>query len=301
MTISPSVSRLAKPAVAIVFFSLTLAGCGAINPASNAGDAATPEVVSTATQEAAAPVETSDTTTAEETTEETTEQSTDTGAATGNTVQPGGTLTDGSVVSAELTRAGQKDVFKLDLGDAREFYIADMHGDNIQFQAFSDVDDQPVGLPNLSLSFGTWVMKFTKSGTHRLEIWGDTNVVGQYGFRIATVKPRTFPVAIGMKIGEGSPAGAGRLDVSGRVERFEFDSDGASAIKVIGGTGACTAIELELVDAAYTEIANARMPIPLCGYESDLPLSNGDGKYALIVRSNTAKTGPYSFQIVRGG
>ncbi|GAA0964090.1 hypothetical protein GCM10009555_000450 [Acrocarpospora macrocephala] len=293
MTNSPTVSGLVKTALALTAVSLALMGCGPAATSPNT-DAAAPEVVSVATQE---PEEATATATepATEPTEETT------GETTGATVQPGGTLIDGSVVSGELTRAGQKDVYVIDLGEAREFYVADMNGStDLQFQAFSDVDDEPVGLPNLSLSFGTWVFKLTKAGTHRLEVWGNNNTIGPYGFRIATVKPRTFPVTIGMKIEEGSPAGAGRLDVPGRIDRFEFDSDGATAIKVVGGTGACTAIELELVDAAYTNIANARQPVPLCG-DFDMALSNGDGKYALIVRSNSAKTGPYAFQLVRGG
>ncbi|MFC7584676.1 hypothetical protein ACFQYP_13740 [Nonomuraea antimicrobica] len=216
-------------------------------------------------------------------------------------VEPGGVLTDGSTVSAELTRSGQKDTFTLDLGDAREFYVTDMQGDDIQLQVFSEVDGEPLGPSSVALSFGTSLFKLTKAGGHRLEVWGNTNVVGAYAFRIATVKVRTFPVAIGLKIGEGNPAGAGRLDVPGRVDRFEFDSDGATAIKVLGGAGACTAIELELYDAAEKSVADARQPFPLCGYEFDLPLSNGDGRYALVVRSGTAKTGAYSFQIARAG
>jgi hypothetical protein len=293
MTNSPTVSRLVKTVLALAAVSLALMGCGQAATSPSTGDAA-PEVVSVATQDS------------EETTEPSSEPSSEpteetTGEAAGTTVQPGGTLIDGSVVSGELTRAGQKDVYVIDLGEAREFYVADMHGStDLQFQAFADVDDEPVGLPNLSLAFGTWVFKLTKTGTHRLEVWGDNNTIGRYGFRIATVKPRTFPVTIGMKIEEGSPAGAGRLDVPGRIDRFEFDSDGATAIKVVGGAGACTAIELELVDAAYADIASARQPVPLCG-DFDMALSNGDGKYALIVRSNSAKTGPYAFQLVRGG
>ncbi|WP_189250464.1 hypothetical protein [Streptosporangium pseudovulgare] len=216
-------------------------------------------------------------------------------------VRPGGVLTDGGTVASELTRAGQRDRFALDLGDAREFYVTDMTGDDIQLQVYSEVDGRPVGPSGIALSWGTSVVKLTKAGRHRLEVFGNTNVVGPYGFRIATVKVRTFPAAIGLQIGEGGPDGAGRLDVPGRIDRFEFDADGASAIKVLGGAGACEAIELELVDAAQRSVASPRQPIPLCGYESDIPLSNGDGRYALVVRSGTAKTGPYSFQIARAG
>ncbi|GAB2477106.1 hypothetical protein GCM10027187_50990 [Streptosporangium sandarakinum] len=216
-------------------------------------------------------------------------------------VRPGGVLTDGGTVASELTRAGQRDGFALDLGDAREFYVTDMTGDDIRLQVYSEVDGRPVGPSDVALSWGTSVVKLTKAGGHRLEVFGNTNVVGPYGFRIATVKVRTFPAAIGLRIGEGGPDGAGRLDVPGRVDRFEFDADGASAIKILGGAGACEAIELELVDAAQRSVASPRQPIPLCGYESDIPLSNGDGRYALVVRSGTAKTGPYSFQIVRAG
>ncbi|MFG1710789.1 hypothetical protein ACFLIM_47270 [Nonomuraea sp. M3C6] len=216
-------------------------------------------------------------------------------------VEPGGVLTDGSTVSAELTRAGQRDKFTLDLGDAKEFYVADMQGDDIQLQVFSDVDGEPLGPSSVALSWGTSIFKLSKAGGHRLEVWGSTNVTGAYSFRIATVKVRTFPVAIGLKIGEGSPAGAGRLDVPGRIDRFEFDADGATAVKVLGGAGACLAIQLELFDAAEKSVATARQPVPLCGYEFDIPLSAGDGRYALVVRSGEAKTGAYSFQIARAG
>ncbi|MEU9836584.1 hypothetical protein AB0D67_34045 [Streptosporangium sp. NPDC048047] len=226
---------------------------------------------------------------------------TDDPAGARTAVQPGGVLTDGGAVAAELTRAGQRDRFTLDLGDAREFYVTDMTGDDIRLQVYSEVDGRPVGPSGIALSWGTSVVKLTKAGRHRLEVFGNTNVVGPYGFRIATVKVRTFPAAIGLRIGEGGPDGAGRLDVPGRIDRFEFDADGASAIKVLGGAGACEAIELELVDAAERNVASPRQPIPLCGYEADIPLSGGDGRYALVVRSGSAKTGPYSFQIARAG
>ncbi|GAA5084617.1 hypothetical protein HNP84_005420 [Thermocatellispora tengchongensis] len=219
---------------------------------------------------------------------------------TGTAVSPGGVLTDGSTVSAELTRAGQKHEFTLRLGDAREFYVADMQGSGIRLQVFSEVDGQPLGPSPAALDYGTTIFKLTKAGGHRLEIWGDTNVIGPYSFRIATVKVRTFPATIGLKIGAGSPDGAGQLDVPGRIDRFEFDADGAPAIKVLGGAGACPVLEMELYDAAERNVATARQPFPLCGYEFDIPLS-GDGRYALVVRSGTAKTGAYSFQIVRAG
>jgi len=218
-------------------------------------------------------------------------------------VEPGGVLVDGSTVSAELTRAGQRDKFKLDLGDAREFYVADMEGDGIQFQVFSDVDDEPVGFAGTSLTAGTSLsQKLTKAGGYRLEIWGNPNVVGPYSFRIATVKVRTFPATIGLKIGQDGPAGAGRLDVPGRIDRFEFDADGAKAVKIIGSAaGTCNNMDIELYDASEKDLADPRQPAPLCGNEFDLPLTSGDGRYALVVRSPMVKTGTYSFQVVRAG
>ncbi|WP_433351327.1 hypothetical protein ACQP25_43670 [Microtetraspora malaysiensis] len=299
MTVPPS-GRLSVPlrlAAGATLVLLAVAGCG-VGVDTASGDQAVPErVTSAATAEAAPSTETAQPAANSE--------PTTTGAAdpaqAQTAVQPGGALGDGGTVAAELTRAGQRDKFPLDLGDAREFYVTDMAGDDIQFQVYSEVDGQPVGPAGVALSAGTAAVKLTKAGKHRLEIFGNTNVVGPYSFRIATVKVRTFPATIGLKIGEGSPAGAGRLDVPGRIDRFEFDADGASAIKILGGTGACTAIELELTDAAEKNIASPRQPFPLCGYEFDIPLSNGDGRYAIVVRSGTAKTGPYSFQITRAG
>ncbi|GAB1819331.1 hypothetical protein [Herbidospora sp. RD11066] len=205
--------------------------------------------------------------------------------------QPG-VVADGAEISAELTRAGQRDVYPLDLGDAREFYVTDMSGDGIEFQVVSEVDGEPVSPSGFALQWGSTVVKLTKAGEHHLEVYGQTNVVGPYSFRVATVKVRDIPTTIGLSIN-------GQLDVPGRIDRYEFDSDGAKAIKLIGGNGACEAIELELVDAAEKSIATPRQPIPLCGYEADIPLANGDGAYALVVRSGTAKTGGYTFQLVR--
>lgn len=276
-------------AAVAALLTLAITGCGTLNQSASSDSAPVAKVSSEAT---------SNDLVAEPSPDVTESAPAEPVAGTGN-VLPGGSLVDGSVVSGELTRNGQKDVFKLDLADAREFYVADMQGDGINLQVFSDVDDQPVGLSNLSMSFGTWPFKLTKSGTHRLEIWGDTNVVGTYHFRIATVKVRTFPLTIGMKVGAGQPAGAGTIDVPGSIHRFEFDSSGAAKIQILGGNGTCGAIELEVVDAAQESVASARQPIPLCGFESPWPLAAGSGKYALVVRSGQAKTGSYSFQLVR--
>jgi hypothetical protein len=276
---------------------LTFTGCGLTGGAADDGDAGTATATSAATTPAlaeAGPTESAPAPAEDATGEAVQDQPQ---AA----VEPGGTLVDGSTVSAELTRAGQKDTFTLDLGDARELYVTDTSGDEINFQVLSEVDDEPAQPAPFALISGSTVFQLTKAGAHRVEVWGDTNVVGAYGFRIATVKVRTFPATLGLKIGEGSPDGAGRLDVPGRIDRFEFDADGATAIKVIGGAGACGAVELELVDAAERRVSTPRQPVPLCGYEFDIPLANGDGRYALIVRSGTAKTGPYSFQLVRAG
>ncbi|MEV0969077.1 hypothetical protein [Microtetraspora glauca] len=300
MKASPT-GRLSVPrrlAAGATFVLLTITGCGSGVDALRSDQAVPERVTSTAT-------ETTPTTETTRPTEnsEPAATTTETGdpAQAQTDVRPGGALVDGSTVAAELTRAGQRDTFTLDLGDARDFYVTDMNGGDIQFQVFSEVDDQPVSPSGIALSWGTSVVTLTKAGKHRLEVFGNTNVIGPYSFRIATVKVRTFPATIGLKIGEGSPDGAGRLDVPGRIDRFEFDADGASAIKILGGAGACTAIELELTDAAEKNIAGPRQPVPLCGYESDIPLSNGDGRYALVVRSGAAKTGAYSFQIARAG
>ncbi|MGJ6967614.1 hypothetical protein ACSDR0_37410 [Streptosporangium sp. G11] len=280
----------------LVLALVAFTGCGLAGGETGSGAAAPVQVTSGAT--AAAPVENTPAPA----------ESAPAPAGTGGqdrssaAVEPGGTLVDGSTVSAELTRAGERHEFTLDLGDAREFYVTDMEGDDIQFQVFSDVDDEPLSPAGVSFTAGTSLgNKLTKVGGHRLEVWGNTNVIGAYSFRIATVKVRTFPATIGLKIGEGSPAGAGSLDVPGRIDRFEFDADGATAIKVIGGGGPCTAIDIELYDAAEKSLADPRQPYPLCGNEFEMPLPGGDGRYALVVRSPAAKTGSYSFQIVRAG
>ncbi|WP_030456266.1 hypothetical protein [Herbidospora cretacea] len=263
-----------KAALPLALALLALTGCAAV---SGSGEQPATTVVSTATPDAAEPTQ------AAEPAEEPAEES----AAPASDV-----VADGAEISAELTRAGQRDVYRLDLGDAREFYVTDMSGDGIEFQIVSEVDGQPIGPSGFALAWGSTVVKLTKTGAHRLEVYGQTNVVGPYSFRVATVKVRDIPTTIGLNVN-------GQLDVPGRIDRYEFDSDGATAIKLIGGNGACQAIELELVDAAEKSIATARQPIPLCGYEAPIPLADGDGSYALVVRSGAAKTGGYTFQIAR--
>ncbi|HEV7626149.1 MAG TPA: hypothetical protein VGO89_06590, partial [Streptomyces sp.] len=230
----------------------TVAGCGLVGGGKTGDGRAVPESVASASASAdTAPAQTAPAETAPVQTEAGQE------VQALAPVEPGGTLVDGSTVAAELTRAGQKDTFTLDLGDAKEFYVTDMQGDDIQLQVFSDVDGEALGFSSVALTFGTTIFKMTKAGGHRLEVWGNPNVAGTYSFRIATVKVRTFPAKIGLKIGEGSPAGAGRLDVAGRIDRFELDSDGAKGIKILGSAGACTGVEVELYDAAEKKVANA--------------------------------------------
>lgn len=280
----------------LVLALVTFTGCGLTGGETGSGAAAPAEVTSSATAES---------TPAQPETPENTETTGSGGGEQGTppaAVEPGGTLVDGSTVSAELTRAGERHRFTLDLGDAREFYVTDMEGDDIQFQVFSDVDDEPLSPAAVSLSAGTSLSnKLTKVGGHRLEVWGNTDVIGAYSLRIATVKVRTFPATIGLKIGAGSPAGAGALDVPGRIDRFEFDADGATAIRVVAGGGPCTAVDVEIYDVAEKSVADPRQPYPLCGNEFDLSLPGGDGRYALVVRSPAARTATYSFQMVRAG
>lgn len=267
--------------LAVVFLILTT-GCAAVS-----GEQPATTVVSTATPEESAPAETSaaETSAAETSAAETSDAET-------SDAQPD-VIADGAQISAELTRTGQRDTYPLDLGDAREFYVTDMSGDGIEFQVISEIDGEPISPSGFALQWGSTVVKLTKAGEHRLEVYGQTNVIGPYSFRVATVKVRDIPTTIGLSVN-------GQLDVPGRIDRYEFDSDGATAIKIIGGGGACQAIELELVDAADKSISTPRQPIPLCDYEAPIPLANGDGPYALVVRSGTAKTGGYTFQLTRG-
>ncbi len=106
-----------------------------------------------------------------------------------------------------------------------------MSGDGIEFQIISEIDGEPISPSGFALQWGSTVVKLTKAGDHRLEVYGQTNVIGPYSFRVATVKVRDIPTTIGLNVN-------GQLDVPGRIDRYEFDSDGATAIKIIGGNGA---------------------------------------------------------------
>ncbi|MFD1531499.1 hypothetical protein [Pseudonocardia aurantiaca] len=220
----------------------------------------------------------------------------------GKRVAAGGTLADGDIASGELRRAGQKDEFTLDLGDAREFYTADMTGDSIQIDVVNASGETITVGGKILLQYETYPWALTRAGQHKIVIEGqEQDVIGPYSFRLATVKVRTYEVQIGQQIGGGTPPGAGAIDVPGVIERYEFDAAGADQVKLVGGPQSCGDVSFEIRDVSDTDNTSARSPVPFCAPESQ-PISlddAGTGRYVLIVRHDHVRTAQYSFRIVR--
>ncbi|WP_327002531.1 VWD domain-containing protein [Dactylosporangium sp. NBC_01737] len=117
---------------------------------------------------------------------------------------------------------------------------------------------------------------------------------GAYTFTIVTLKPRSRTVALGEQI-------SGRLEVPGRVDRFEFDAAGAKGIRTTGGAGgekACDDIRLRVFDARTGERLGLDVPAPLCeGLTMELP--DPAGRYAVEVIAFGGAVRDYSFRLAR--
>lgn len=137
-----------------------------------------------------------------------------------------GQLSDGSRVT-ETVPAGTTRTYTLDLGDAREFRLLDMSGDDesLRFSAHApDGTSQYTGstLPDAYAFRGAatgWTLRLENSGRAPATVT----------FRLVTVKPRYFTIRTGEKV-------TGTLDVPGRLDIYRYLPDTPTATAISDNT-----------------------------------------------------------------
>ena len=127
-------------------------------------------------------------------------------------------------------------------------------------------------------------------GRYQLKVAGERNATGDYRFTFLTEKPRTFPLSLGDRVD------AGRLDLPGRVDRYEFDTTGLSSFRITNGTGPCEDVVLEIRTAADQERWRSAQ-FGICGDHQSVPVPLGTNRTVILVFSPNANTGTYSFAI----
>ncbi len=195
----------------------------------------------------------------------------------------GSTLADGGKINGTLA-AGEAKSFPLELAGAPGLWVDDTTGSCGVTVKVSVGTDKPF---EISGCYGLPVLvREDKPGPYTLTVTG----AGAYAFRVVTLKPRTVAAHLGDQV-------TSALDVSGRVDRVEFDAAGASAVQVSGGAGDCDNVRLRVFDARTGERLGLDVPAGLCdGLTQDLP--DPTGRYLIEVMSyGGGVAGSYSFHL----
>lgn len=206
--------------------------------------------------------------------------------------RPSGAIRDGDLVTGEVTNAGEARRYTLELDGAQDFFVADWHGisegcDQAFFVNLIDVSNANQPCTNGSVRFHV----DDPAKTYQLEIVAKPRQWGGFRFRLVTVKPRVSPVAIGERI-------AGAIDVRGRENRHEFDSGGASEVRLTGLTTDCsTNLVADLFDVTDNRVSAAGRL--LCGESVQFALENPAHRYAILIAANNVGTGSYAFTVQR--
>jgi hypothetical protein len=208
-------------------------------------------------------------------------------AASGASGTTGTTIHDGDHTAGTLG-AGESRTYGLDLAGAPGLWVNGTTGDcRVTIQVVT-----PAARPfEVSGCYGLPVLvRLPSPAGASVTVKGS----GAYTFTTVTLKPRSRTVALGEQI-------SARLEVPGRVDRFEFDAAGAKSIRTTGGTGgekACDDVRLRVFDARTGERLGLDVPAPLCeGLAMDLP--DPAGRYAVEVIAFGGAVRDYSFRLTR--
>jgi hypothetical protein len=193
----------------------------------------------------------------------------------------GGTLRDGDTASG----TGGHGVFDLELGDAKEFRLVGVTG-----QIFFQLID-PDGAAHRSTGStlpGSNGFRIPQPGHYRLEVDGADGFTGNFGFRLVTLKFRKLSAKIGDQV-------SGTADVPGRVDVYSFDPAGAEDVE-LANPEHCEKFQSGVVpDEPEVSVL---APRDLCG-EVSLPVSDPARPHVLVIWSDEAATGPYSFRLTK--
>lgn len=200
--------------------------------------------------------------------------------ATG-TVVPGGTVQDGATVTGKVEKPGDRNGYDVVLDDV-QFSLVEVTSD-VDVRVVDPGEASPTMLP------GPYQYAVSAPGKYRLEVTIKDGMTGPYSFRVVTRKPRQFEVQAGDVIGE--VPGTGRLDVPGRVDVYVVDQPGAGRIELSGGSP-CDDINLGFTSTPDTPAVAT--PHLACWDPTSQEI---DGRIAVVIWSETGKTGDYTFRV----
>ncbi len=206
------------------------------------------------------------------------------------TVHPNGTLHDGDVVSERL-KPGDTATFGLDPGKATVVRLVavtgEMSGLGIAVEG-PDASTQP-GFTTTENGY----YRVQPGGHYQVTVSRKGAVAGPYGFRVVTAKEHRFDVRQGDLIGgHGGVPGTGRLAVPGQVDRYVFTASQAGQFYLDTGTGC----EFSVAFVDDVPDPHAYSPSRPC-WDISLGALEPGKRYEVVVWSDNAATGTYSFRI----
>ncbi|MEY9863065.1 hypothetical protein ABH935_008714 [Catenulispora sp. GAS73] len=210
----------------------------------------------------------------------------------GGVVAPGGTLHDGDSAAASITKAGQSDVYHLDLGSATVFRLADLtggNGDSGRFTLTFKLDpDESNDAPGFTYT-SNYQWRVDPRVSYTLTVKRDDGDTGKYGFLLLTAKEKRIPMTVGRPV-------AGNLEARGRVDIHTFTAPSTGKLLLTAASGC----DLTAGLVEDSPAPNVLVPYGVCS-DIDMETVQAGQKYDLIVWSDDQKTGQYSFTPVING
>ncbi|WP_345627014.1 VWD domain-containing protein [Rugosimonospora acidiphila] len=219
------------------------------------------------------------------------------GSSSGAPASPAGTVRDGDRVSGHLAAGETRRYSLVDLGVATEVRLFDVKPD-------AGLNTQPGGITiSLVHQDGTPATDGSTfpGNSNAFRLIGDDSYFlsvsaqttgGDYSFRFVTIKPQRVPVAVGDRVGgPDGLAGTGTITKPGQLDVYVFTPT-TTAARIIPGDS-CDFTMGITEDGPEPQIYS---PLSTCSGTSLTSLKPGT-RYLIMVWSDTAGTGSYSFQL----
>ncbi|WP_203860262.1 VWD domain-containing protein [Plantactinospora mayteni] len=199
---------------------------------------------------------------------------------------PGGTLRDGSVVTGSIATAGAVQTYRLEVGEATVLRLVDVTGETGRSGAGSlrITTDGPGAstAPGFTVT-STYQYSLLPGAAYTLSVDRTGGDTGDYGFRLVTAKERRIDSTLGTTTGS--------LDVPGRVDLHAFEAAQSGRLRLSEANGC----EFTVGVLDDTPAPHLYTPHNLC-WGTELATLERGKRYLLVVWSETAGTGSYSFR-----
>jgi hypothetical protein len=134
--------------------------------------------------------------------------------------------------------------------------------------------------------------QLVSTGTYTVQVSGDGQTTGSYGFALTQVPDVTFSITIGTSVGKGQPPGAGNISVPGAIQRYTFQGSAGSVVYLATQCDGCPALNWSLVDPSGSVVARADSSADMGREEL-----GATGTYTISTSANGRTTGPYEFSL----